>query len=87
MVTCEYSRHGAFNKAGSTFSARSCRSLFVTFSSFLPMSLIELRRLGFRRRPRRVLGSALGMGVICPRVRAVVVLLILGRARRLRPWR
>ena len=46
MVTCEYSRHGAFNKAGSTFSARSCKSLFVIFSSFLPMSLIEKLRFG-----------------------------------------
>ena len=41
MVTCEYSRHGAFNKAGSTFSARIWKSLFVIFSSFLPMSLME----------------------------------------------
>ena len=47
MVTCEYSRHGAFNKAGSTFSARSCKSLFVIFSSFLPMSLMEKLRFGF----------------------------------------
>ena len=41
MVTCEYSRHGAVSSAGSTFSARTWKSLFVTFSSFLPMSLIE----------------------------------------------
>ena len=48
MVTCEYSRHGAFNKAGSTFSARSWKSLFVTFSSWsLPMSLMEKLRFGF----------------------------------------
>ena len=47
MVTCEYSRHGAFNKAGSTFSARIWKSLFVIFSSFLPMSLIEKLRFGF----------------------------------------
>ena len=48
MVTCEYSRHGAFNKAGSTFSARSWKSLFVTFSSWsLPMSLMEKLRYGF----------------------------------------
>ena len=46
MVTCEYSRHGAFNKAGSTVSARSWKSLFATFSSFLPMSLIEKLRFG-----------------------------------------
>ena len=47
MVTCEYSRHGAFNKAGSTFSARIWKSLFVMFSSFLPMSLMEKLRFGF----------------------------------------
>ena len=46
MVTCEYSRHGAFNKAGSTFSARIWKSLFVIFSSFLPMSLMEKLRFG-----------------------------------------
>ena len=46
MVTCEYSRHGAFNKAGSTFSARSWKSLFVIFS-FLPMSLMEKLRFGW----------------------------------------
>ena len=44
---CVYSRHGAFNKAGSTFSARIWKSLFVIFSSFLPMSLIEKLRLGW----------------------------------------
>ena len=47
MVTCEYSRHGAVSSAGSTFSARSCKSLFVIFSSFLPMSLIEKLRFGW----------------------------------------
>ena len=47
MVTCEYSRHGAFNKAGSTFSARIWKSLFVIFSSFLPMSLMEKLRFGW----------------------------------------
>ena len=47
MVTCVYRRHGAFSNAGNTFSARSCKSLFVTFSSFLPMSLIEKLRFGF----------------------------------------
>ena len=47
MVTCVYSRHRAFSNAGNTFSARSCKSLFVIFSSFLPMSLIEKLRFGF----------------------------------------
>ena len=47
MVTCVYSRHGAVSSAGSTFSARSCKSLFVIFSSFLPMSLMEKLRFGF----------------------------------------
>ena len=47
MVTCEYSRHRAFSNAGNTFSARSWKSLFVIFSSFLPMSLIEKLRFGW----------------------------------------
>ena len=46
MVTCEYNRHRAFSNAGNTFSARSWKSLFVIFSSFLPMSLIEKLRFG-----------------------------------------
>ena len=46
MVTCEYSRHRAFSNAGNTFSARIWKSLFVIFSSFLPMSLIEKLRFG-----------------------------------------
>ena len=47
MVTCVYRRHGAVSSAGSTFSARICKSLFVIFSSFLPMSLMEKLRFGF----------------------------------------
>ena len=47
IMICVYSRHRAFSKAGNIFSARSCKSLFVMFSSFLPMSLIEKLRFGF----------------------------------------
>ena len=42
-----YRRHGAVSSAGSTFSARIWKSLFVIFSSFLPMSLMEKLRFGF----------------------------------------
>ena len=74
--TC-YSRHRAFSQAGNTFSARSCKSLFVIFSSFLPMSLIEKLRFGFEAawRSLRVGRRPFRLGVICPRVRAVLVLL------------
>ena len=47
MLSCVYRRHGAVSSAGSTFSARIWKSLFVIFSSFLPMSLIEKLRFGW----------------------------------------
>ena len=58
MMICVYRRHGAVSSAGSTFSARSWKSLFVIFSSFLPMSLIEKLRFGFLGAAAVALASA-----------------------------